>query len=72
MALYEKYGGEYCLQSVDCEAVEALMEELGGEELLKFVDDEFAAKAQSAYDSLKVKVSLTNVWHVFRAMIPLV
>jgi hypothetical protein len=44
-SLYEKYGGEFCLQLVDKAVIRKLMEELGGEDLIHFVSADYAAKA---------------------------
>jgi hypothetical protein len=72
MALHADYGGEQCLQPVPQETVKEMMSQLGGETLLEFVTQEYATRAQQAYDSLKItNLSLTNVWYVFEAMLPL-
>jgi hypothetical protein len=68
-----KYGAENCLQEVPKETVKEMLENLDGESLLAFVDDEYAAKAQQVYNSLGIaNLSLTNVWDIFEAMLPLV
>jgi len=41
--LYDQYGGEQCLQPVDRAFVKALMEAIGGEDLIHFVSVEYAA-----------------------------
>lgn len=70
--LFEKYGGEDCLQPVDSDVVHTLMEELGGEELVLFVSREYAAKAQSICDTLGLRdLNMQNAWHVFSTMLPL-
>ncbi|KAF9060796.1 hypothetical protein BDP27DRAFT_1429663 [Rhodocollybia butyracea] len=70
-ALYQKYRGEYGLQAADRDIIAKLMEDLGGDELIRFVSLEYAAKAQRVYDSLNLpKLSLTNVWDIFQAMLP--
>jgi hypothetical protein len=48
-----------------------LMEEIGGENLIRFVSVEYAARAQGVFDTLAVpKLTFSNVWEVFSAMIP--
>jgi hypothetical protein len=70
--LFEKYGGEDCLQLVDSKVIRALMEELGGEDLILFVSREYAAKASTICDTLGLRdLNLQNAWHVFSAMLPL-
>ncbi|KIJ56268.1 hypothetical protein M422DRAFT_150289 [Sphaerobolus stellatus SS14] len=71
MALHAEHGGQNCLQAVPQETVRALMDQLGGDELLQFVDREYALKAQAVYDSLDIgELTLTNVWYIFQAMLP--
>ncbi|KIK79428.1 hypothetical protein PAXRUDRAFT_161324, partial [Paxillus rubicundulus Ve08.2h10] len=71
-ALHNQYGGEDCLQKVDRAVVKQLMEEIGGEDLICFVDIAYAAHAQTVYDSLNfTSLTLQNVWAVFSAMLPL-
>lgn len=71
-SLYEKWGGKNCLLPIPVEDVRQMKEELGGEELLAFTTSEFAARAEVAYDSLKVtKLTMQNIWVVFTAMLPL-
>ena len=70
-SLYEKYKGEYGLQSVDREVIAKLMEEMGGEDLIRFTSVEYAAKAQQVFDSLNLpKLSMDNIWDVFQEMLP--
>jgi hypothetical protein len=46
------------------------MEQLGGEDLLKFTTDKFSTRAQLIYDSLQiVELSGDNIWHVFSVML---
>ncbi|KAF9073367.1 hypothetical protein BDP27DRAFT_1445014 [Rhodocollybia butyracea] len=45
-SLYEKYGGKNGLVPVDSQVIEKLMEEIGGEDLIRFVSVEYAAKAR--------------------------
>ena len=70
--LFEKYGGVDCLQRVDSKVIRALMEDLGGEDLILFVSHDYAVRAQGICDSLCLHdLNLQNVWHVFSAMLPL-
>lgn len=46
--------------------------ELGGEDLIRFVDEEYAARASVAFASLKIKtLTAKNICSVFQAMMPL-
>ena len=54
--LFEKYGGEDCLQPVDSKVIHALMEELGGEDLILFVSCKYAAKASAICDTLRLSL----------------
>ena len=70
--LFEEFGGEDCLQPVDSNIIRALMEDLGGENLILFVSRDYAAKAQGICNTLGVRnLNLQNAWHVFSAMLPL-
>ncbi|KAG6872116.1 hypothetical protein C0995_012856 [Termitomyces sp. Mi166 len=74
IALPEKYGGENCLQEVDTsispELIEAIQEE--EEDVLEFCTLEYSAKAQAAFDSLRIEaLTFLNVWSVFLTMLPL-
>jgi hypothetical protein len=69
--LYQEYDAENCLQAVDVDVVQKLMDDIGGEELNRFVSVEYAARAQEVFDSLNVlKLAFENVWEVFSAMLP--
>jgi hypothetical protein len=71
MALYPSHGGENCLQAVDVNVVRALAEEIGGEDLIRFVSAEYAAHAEGVLAQLGVvMVTLENVWNVFTTMLP--
>jgi hypothetical protein len=71
-ALCHKYGGENKLQAVDVAVVWKLMVEIGGEALIQFVTPEYAAKAEAAYNSLRItSLTLENVWSVFESLLPL-
>jgi len=70
-SLHMQFGGENCLQPVDKAVIRQLMEELGGDDLIRFVSVEYASKAQGVFDSLGIEnLTLQNVWHVFQAMLP--
>ena len=69
--LYEEYDAENCSQPVDVDVVQKLMDDIDGEELIRFVSVEYAARAQEVFDSLNVpKLTFENVWEVFSAMLP--
>ena len=68
MALPHKYNGVNCLQAVDASLIWKLKDDLGGDDLIKFVSEEFEMQAQEAFDSLGVTLALDNVWVVFQAM----
>lgn len=70
-SLYHKYRGENGLQHVDREVIAKLMEDIGGEDLIRFVSVDYAAHAQQIYNNLDFpKLSLSNIWDVFQAMLP--
>lgn len=70
--LHENYGSEDCLQPVDRDIVWGLMQDIGGEDLVRFVSVEYAAIAQTAFESLgHEKLSFQNIWTVFTLMMPL-
>jgi hypothetical protein len=70
--LFEKYGGEDCLQQVDSEVIRALMEDLGGEDLILFVSRDYATRARAICNTLGLHdLNLQNAWHIFSAMLPL-
>ncbi|KAG2032503.1 hypothetical protein BDR03DRAFT_985638 [Suillus americanus] len=72
MALHKDYGAEDCLQLVDRDVVKNLMVEIGGEDLVRFVDVEYSAHAQLIFDNLGFKdLTFQNVWPIFSAMLPL-
>ncbi|KAI6124718.1 hypothetical protein EDD16DRAFT_1691098 [Pisolithus croceorrhizus] len=72
IALAAEYGGESQLIAIDCAVVHHLMEEIGGESLIEFVDREFTAHAQVVFDSLGMEITPHNIWQVFTKMLPLV
>ncbi|KIK32618.1 hypothetical protein CY34DRAFT_18913 [Suillus luteus UH-Slu-Lm8-n1] len=71
--LHKDYDAQNCLQLVDRDVVKNLMEEIGGEDLIRFVDSEYSAAAQLIFDGLGFTVlTFENVWSVFSAMLPLI
>ena len=70
IALCTEYGGEDCLQPVDINVVQQLMDDIG-DDAIRFVPAEYANRAQNVFATLGVaKLSLENVWQVFTRMIP--
>ncbi|KAJ3994232.1 hypothetical protein F5050DRAFT_1800803 [Lentinula boryana] len=70
-ALYQQYEGDFGLQMVDHNVIVKLMEDMGGENLIRFVPVEYAAKAQQVYDSLDLpKLTMSNIWGIFQAILP--
>ncbi len=70
-ALLDRYNAVDCLQKVDRLVVREIMDAMGGDDLIRFVDAEFAVRAQNAFDVLRLPtVTLDNVWDIFRAMMP--
>lgn len=72
LTLYEKYGGKNGLLPVDRNIIEKLMEDIGGEELIRFVSVEYAAKANGVLEEKlgAPKLTMSNVWDIFQAMLP--
>ncbi|KAM5544110.1 hypothetical protein V8D89_002296 [Ganoderma adspersum] len=71
--LFRQYGADSCgLQAVDVDLVLQLMEEIGGEDLIRFVSAEYAARAEEIFATLNVpELTFHNVWNVFSSMLPL-
>lgn len=70
MALYHEYGGENCLQPVNVNVINQLMEAIG-DDTLQFVTLEYAQRAHNVFRALDVKeLSFLNVWVVFQKMLP--
>lgn len=72
--LFACYGGDQCLQPVDCTVVDALMKDLGGEDLIWFVAPEYAERANHVLAEIGYCVedlSFHNIWNVFSMMLPL-
>jgi hypothetical protein len=71
-SLHNAYGGENCLEAVDRDVIDGLMQELGGEDLIHFVPAAYEAKAIEVFESLNITdLTLQNVWDVFQSMLPL-
>jgi hypothetical protein len=72
MALYSQFDAENCLQPVDTKVIDALIAEIGGDDILQFVTPAYAKQAQGIYDDLQVgELTFQNVWVVFSKMLPL-
>ncbi|HEV7738599.1 MAG TPA: hypothetical protein VGO47_14660 [Chlamydiales bacterium] len=75
-ALYEKYGGINCLQTLTDEALELvrdLKKKLAAEQLLQFVPPAFHTRCEQAFASLEYdELSFINVWSVFHDIFPLI
>jgi hypothetical protein len=72
-SLPEKYNGEDCLQPINRDTVAQVMEQLGGEDLIRFVSTEYATRAALVLSGLGMAIkdiSFNNVWTVFEAMLP--
>jgi hypothetical protein len=72
MALHDtSFGAEWCLQPVDTEVIDALIAEIGGDDILQFVTPAYANQAQGVYDDLRIgELTFQNVWNVFSRMLP--
>jgi hypothetical protein len=71
MALYSQFDAENCLQTVDTKIIDALIAEIGGDDVLQFVTPEYAKQAQQIYDELQVgELTFQNVWVIFSKMLP--
>jgi hypothetical protein len=71
MALYSQFDAENCLQPVDTKIIDALMAEIGSDNVLQFVTPAYAKQAQEIYDDLQFgKLTFQNVWGVFYKMLP--
>jgi hypothetical protein len=71
--LHKDYDVQNCLQLVDRDVIKNLMEEIGGEDLIHFVDSEYSATVQLIFDGLGFTVlTFENVWSMFSAMLPLI
>jgi len=71
VSLCTKYGGEDCLQLVDRDIMQQLMDKVGGEDVICFVSVDYAYRVQEVFVLLRVtKLSFNNIWQVFTKMIP--
>ena len=72
-AFPEDYGLKDQLISVDCDLVQELKLQLGGDSLLEFVKPEFGDLACRIYKAMgSPSVSSHNAWSVFRTMLPVI
>ena len=70
ISLCTEYGGENCLQPIDVDVVQQLMDGVGND-AIQFVPVEYANRAQEVFASLGVaRLSFQNIWQVFSRMIP--
>jgi hypothetical protein len=68
-SLPENWGGRDCLLPVDVNVIRELKEAMGGDDILEFVSEEFAERAQAAYNSLHIRnLTAENVWYIFREL----
>ncbi|KAJ3551349.1 hypothetical protein NP233_g13097 [Leucocoprinus birnbaumii] len=72
----QKWNGINCLLPLPDEAMGAIQEmknQLGGDGLLKFVDEEFEERAQNAYIAVgSPQLTQENTWSVFEAMLSVI
>ena len=69
-SLPHTWGGRNCLLPVDCDVIRQIKEAMGGDDVLSFVDRDYAAQAEIAYSSLGITdLNFGNVWNVFSAML---
>ena len=71
-AMPDRYNAIDCLQQVDVAVIQEIMDAIGGEDLIRFVSTDYAARAQQVFDLLRLPpVTLHNVWEVFQKMMPI-
>ena len=74
-SLPHKWGGRECLLSLDMDVVREIKELMSnGEDVFRFplVTMEFEKKAEDIYQTLGIQdLTLSNVWHIFSTMLPL-
>lgn len=72
-SLPESWDGTNCLLKIDDLAlIREMKDQLGGKQLLEFSTPEFDYAAQTAYDSLNVKLlTFGSVWNIFVGMLPI-
>lgn len=69
-SLPHTWGGRDCLLPVDHNVIKEIKEAMGGDDILAFVDCDYAAQAKAAYDTLGITdLNFNNVWSVFSAML---
>jgi hypothetical protein len=70
----EKFGGRDCLQHVDMDLVDKILDDMREEKEASSdwgVPMDFAVKAQAAYEQLKSpEVTMDTVWVIFAAILP--
>lgn len=67
----QRFHAQDCLVPVDREIIEALIEEKGGDDIIQFVEADFAARCEQVYGNLEVEnLTFHNVWDVFESMLP--
>ena len=51
----------------------AFMKDIGGEDLIRFVTEEYASKAQEVFEHQlhSPKLTMANVWDIFHEMLPM-
>ncbi|KAF5346279.1 hypothetical protein D9757_014839 [Collybiopsis confluens] len=70
-SLYEHYAADNGLLPVDCSLIGKLMEDLGEEELIRFVSKEYEQKAKDVFRKIgSPKLTMKNVWNIFQDMLP--
>ena len=74
-SLPHKWGGHQCLLNVDMGVVREIKEFMSnGEDVFRFplVTIDFEKQAEDTYEALGIQdLTLSNVWHIFCTMLPL-
>jgi hypothetical protein len=69
-SLPHTWGGKNCILPIDRDVVRQIKAEMGGDDILAFVDRDFADRAETAYESLGiVDLNFNNVWSIFSRML---
>lgn len=69
-SLPHTWGGKNCILPIDQDVVRQIKAEMGGDDILAFVDCDFADQAETAYESLGiVNLNFNNVWSIFSRML---
>lgn len=69
--LYEDHNGVNCLQQVDMNVVDKLMQDLGGADAARFVSAEYEERARQIFTTLGIgELTIRNVWRAFVTMLP--